>query len=206
MPFHKIDHPLADHLLTGLRDENTPSATFRRYSHQLSAILALEATQDLERGLRTIRTPIEAMDGPVLKQGLTVIPVLRAGLSMQEPILELFPEVSVGYVGLERDHETAVASRYYMKLPPLSGRCVLCLDPMLATGGSASQAITLLKKNGADLIKMICVVASPEGVARMDRDHPEVNIYGAALDRELDANSYICPGLGDFGDRLYGTL
>jgi uracil phosphoribosyltransferase len=146
------------------------------------------------------------MEGQVLAQGLVVIPILRAGLAMLEPFLELFPDVSVGYIGLERDHATAVASSYYCKLPQVVGRTTLVVDPMLATGGSASQAIDVVKAAGASDVRLVCVVAAPEGVAAIEQAHPAVPIFAAALDRELNEKKYICPGLGDFGDRLYGTL
>ncbi|HVL38660.1 MAG TPA: uracil phosphoribosyltransferase, partial [Fimbriimonadaceae bacterium] len=142
----------------------------------------------------------------VLGQPLAVVPVLRAGLGMLEPITDLFPDVSVGYIGLERHHDTAIAHSYYSKLPVLSGKYTLCVDPMLATGGSASQAISLIKTHGPDRVVMVSVVSAPEGVRRLERDHPEVEIFTAALDRQLNEQKYILPGLGDYGDRLYGTL
>jgi uracil phosphoribosyltransferase len=165
----------------------------------------LEATADLPIRKEIVETPLEKTEATKLGCGLAVVPILRAGLSMLESALELFPDVAVGYVGLERSHETAVASSYYSKLPPLAGRRVLCVDPMLATGGSASQAIALLKQHGATDVSLVCVVAAPEGVERMIQDHPEVPIFVAALDRELNGSKYILPGLGDYGDRLYGT-
>ncbi|MDX1932334.1 MAG: uracil phosphoribosyltransferase [Capsulimonadales bacterium] len=200
-----IDHPLARHLVTHLRDETTKPALFRTVSNHLTVLLALEATRDLPTRLQEIRTPLEGMVGEVLAGGLVVVPILRAGLGMLGPIVELFPEVAVGYIGLARDHTTAVASSYYCKLPPMNERTVLVTDPMLATGGSASQAITAIKKAGATRIRLVCVVAAPEGVARVHADHPDVPIYLAALDRELNPARYILPGLGDYGDRLYGT-
>jgi uracil phosphoribosyltransferase len=134
-----------------------------------------------------------------------VVPILRAGLGLVQPYLDLFPDVSVGYVGLERDHQTAVARSYYCKLPPLAGQRVLCVDPMLATGGSAVQALDLLREQGAEDLALVVIVAAPEGVAAVEARHPTVPIFTAALDRELNAKKYILPGLGDFGDRLYGT-
>ena len=153
----------------------------------------------------TVQTPLAATEGHRLAERLAVVPVLRAGLGMLESAVELFPHVSVGYIGLERHEETAVARSYYRKLPSLAGMFTLCLDPMLATGGSASQAIALIKAAGATHISMVCIVAAPEGVARLATDHPEVAVYAAAMDDRLDARKYIVPGLGDFGDRLYGT-
>jgi uracil phosphoribosyltransferase len=141
----------------------------------------------------------------VLARPLAIVPVLRAGLGMVEPFLGLFPDVSVGYVGLERDHATAIARSYYCKLPPLDGRRVLVIDPMLATGGSAAQALDVVKSAGGADVALVCIVAAPEGVAFVEQRHPIVPIFTAALDRELNARKYILPGLGDFGDRLYGT-
>ncbi len=204
MPY-VIDHPLAAHALTHLRDKTTAPATFRTLCYQVGLLLALEATRDLPTQPKSIETPLEKIDSPVLGQGLVVVPILRAGLGMLQPYTDLFPSVSVGYVGLERDHETAVAHSYYCKLPPLDGRRVLCVDPMLATGGSASQALRVLRENGAQDLRLVTIVSAPEGVAAIEKDHPDVPVITAAVDRELNNQSYIVPGLGDFGDRLYGT-
>lgn len=206
MDIRIVDHPLARHLVTQLRDVSTEPARFRRVTDHLAVILALEATRDLPLKAETIRTPLETMEGQALAQALVVVPILRAGLGLLSPIVELFPEVAVGYIGLARDHTTAVASSYYIKLPPLTDRPVLIVDPMLATGGSACQAIDAIKEAGATDVRLVCVVAAPEGVAEVARQHPDVPMFGAALDRELNAQKYILPGLGDFGDRLYGTL
>ncbi len=206
MPLFVCDHPLARHLLTQLRDQSTPPERFRRVSRLLSQIIILDATRDLKLKEVEVDTPLERVYDASLAQGLAVVPVLRAGLSMLEPALQMFPDVAVGYIGLERNEDTAVAHSYYVKLPKLEGRVALCLDPMLATGGSASQAITLLKGNGAERVVMVSVVSAPEGVARLEVDHPDVPIHTAALDRELNSQRYILPGLGDFGDRLYGTM
>ncbi len=154
----------------------------------------------------TIETPIQPTEVNVLDQGLAVIPVLRAGLGMLEPVLDLFPDVAVGYIGLERHEDTAVARSYYSKLPRLEGRFTPCLDPMLATGGSASQAISLIKHHGAPNVVMVSVVAAPEGVQRLTEQHPDITIITASLDEGLNDRKYIVPGLGDFGDRLYGTF
>jgi len=141
----------------------------------------------------------------VLGQGIVVVPILRAGLGMLQPYTDLFPSVSVGYVGLERDHKTAVAQSYYCKIPPLEGRRVICVDPMLATGGSAAQALTVLREKGAQDLRLVTIVSAPEGIAAIEAQHPDVLIITAAIDRQLNEQSYIVPGLGDFGDRLYGT-
>ena len=201
-----LQHPLAMHFLTHLRDGTTKPSLFRLLTKRLGVLLALEATRDLATRPRTIQTPMEEHVGPVLSDSLVAVPVLRAGLGMLDPIVEFFPDVSVGYIGLERDHATAVASSYYAKLPPrMAGRTTLVLDPMLATGGSASQAIATVKAAGAGPIKMLSVVAAPQGVQRLNDEHPDVAVFTAGLDRDLNALKYILPGLGDFGDRLYGT-
>jgi uracil phosphoribosyltransferase len=206
MPLHILDHPLASHIMTHLRDVTTKPATFRTLCYQLSLLLAIDATRDLPTEEKAIQTPLEPMNGRVLThQPLVVVPILRAGLGMVQPFLDTFPDVSVGYLGLERDHETAVARNYYCKLPPLAGRRVFLVDPMLATGGSAAQAITVAKQHGAVNPRLVCIVAAPEGVAEIERHHPGTVIHVAALDRALNAKKYILPGLGDFGDRLYGT-
>lgn len=204
---HVLDHPLAQHVITHLRDKTTRPATFRTLCYQLSLLLAVEATRDLPTTDKTIETPLERHVGRVLShQPLIVVPILRAGLGMVQPILDAFPDVSVGYIGLERDHETAVARSYYCKLPPLTGSSrILLVDPMLATGGSAVQAIHALRDRGAVDITLLSIVSAPEGVAEVDRHFPGLRIYTAALDRQLNDRKYILPGLGDFGDRLYGT-
>ena len=200
-----IEHPLVTHVLTHLRDKTTKPALFRTLCDQITLLLALEATRDLATEEKMIDTPLEPMIGRVLAKPLAVVPILRAGLGMVKPLLDFFPDVSVGYVGLERDHITAIAHSYYCKLPSLEGRRVLVVDPMLATGGSAVQALDVVKTAGAKDLALVCIVAAPEGVALVAQWHPEVPIFTAALDRELNAEKYILPGLGDFGDRLYGT-
>ena len=206
MPLHILDHPLAAHIITHLRDKTTKPATFRTLAYQLSLLLAIESTGDIETEEKTIETPLEKMPGRVLApQPLVVVPILRAGLGMVQPFTDIFPDVAVGYVGLERDHATAVARSYYCKLPPLAGRHVFVVDPMLATGGSAVQALNIVKQNGATDVRLVCIVSSPEGVAEVEKHHPGTTIHTAALDRALNTRKYIVPGLGDFGDRLYGT-
>ena len=201
-----LDHPLASHYLTRLRDRETEPAIFRLLAHKLTTLLALEATVNLRVDFQPVETPMETAVGALINEAAVAVPILRAGLGMLEAFVELLPDVSVGYVGLERDHETAVASAYYSKLPPdLAGRPTFVLDPMLATGGSAANAIDKLKDAGADRITMVSIVAAPEGVIFLNERHPDVRIVTAALDRQLNAIKYILPGLGDFGDRLYGT-
>jgi uracil phosphoribosyltransferase len=204
---HLLDHPLARHLVTHLRDRTTKPATFRSLCHHLSVLLALEATRDLATRETAIHTPLEPCAGHVLARPLVVVPILRAGLGMVEAIATLFPEVSVGYIGLERDHATAQARNYYCKLPPLAGARVLLVDPMLATGGSAVQALDVIMRRAGESpeVRLLNVVAAPEGVRAVETAHPAVPIYAGALDRCLDPRKYILPGLGDFGDRLYGT-
>jgi uracil phosphoribosyltransferase len=205
MPLHVLQHPFAAHIMTHLRDATTKPATFRTLAYQVGLLLAIEATRDLATAEKRVHTPLEPCTGRVLARPLVVVPILRAGLGMTQPFLDLFPDVSVGYVGLERDHETAVARSYYCKLPPLAATRVLVLDPMLATGGSAAQALTVVKASGATDVSFVCIVASPQGVETVRVAHPEVPVHTAALDRDLNDRKYILPGLGDFGDRLYGT-
>lgn len=205
MPLQVLDHPLASHLLAGLRDKSTEPDQFRQLCRSLTTLLVLEATKDLKTVVREVETPLQKTSQRVLDQTLAVVPVLRAGLGMLEPAVQLFPEVAVGYIGLERHEDTAIARSYYCKLPDLTGKFTLCLDPMLATGGSASQALSLIKDRGAETAVMVCVVAAPEGVAKLQQDHPGVRIVTAGLDEGLNDRKYILPGLGDFGDRLYAT-
>lgn len=206
MPLHILDHPLAAHIITHLRDKTTKPATFRTLAYQISMLLAIEATSQIETEEKEIETPLERMTGRVLAhETLVVVPILRAGLGMVQPFSDIFPDVSVGYIGLERDHTTAVARSYYCKLPPLRHRHVFLVDPMLATGGSAVQALNIVKDQGGVDPTLVCIVAAPEGVAEVEKHHPGTPIHTAALDRQLNAKKYILPGLGDFGDRLYGT-
>lgn len=205
MPLRILDHPLAAHQVTCLRDQNTPPELFRRATRTLSLLLALEATRDLRMLATRVTTPVAPADGALIDEGITAVPILRAGLGMLEPMLELFPNVDVGYIGLERHEETAIANSYYCKLPSLENKLVVCLDPMLATGGSASMAISLIKARNPRRVVMTCIVAAPEGIRRLEQDHPEVPIITASVDQGLDARRYIVPGVGDFGDRLFGT-
>lgn len=202
---HILNHPLGAHVVTHLRDQTTKPALFRTLAYQISLLLALEATRDLPLRVSSLRTPLESMQSPVLAQPMVVIPILRAGLGMVQPFTDLFPDVSVGYIGIERDHQTALPRSYYCKLPDLAGRRLLVVDPMLASGGSAVEALTVIKKEGGKDLRLLCIVSAPEGVAAVEAAHPDVTIFTAAHDRELDSRKYILPGLGDFGDRLYGT-
>ncbi|MBK9991347.1 MAG: uracil phosphoribosyltransferase [Verrucomicrobia bacterium] len=205
MPLHLLDHPLAAHVLTRLRDKTTPPAQFRSLCHQVALLLALDATRDLATQEHAVETPLEPFSGRALARPLVVVPILRAGLGMVQPIVDLFPDVSIGYIGLERDHDTALARSYYCKLPPLKNTRVLLVDPMLATGGSAVKALDVIFGRGATEVDLLNIVAAPEGVAVVEKAYPKMRIFSAGLDRELNARKYILPGLGDFGDRLYGT-
>ena len=170
-------------------------------------LLAAEALRDVPVSATVVTTPLGPADGRVVQTDVVVVPVLRAGLGMLDAVLELLPAARVGHIGLQRDEATAIASRYYSKLPPnLADSFVLMIDPMLATGGSAAAAIDLIKAAGARTIRMICIVSAPEGVALLEERHPDVVIYTPVIDRELNPHKFIVPGLGDFGDRLYGTV
>ncbi len=205
MPLTVLQHPVVDHWMTRLRDRTTEPVQFRTIAKRVTAFLLVEATRDLPVAGEPIETPLERVEGRALAARIVVVPILRAGLGMLEAVTEFLPHVSVGYVGLERDHTTARARTYYCKLPAVAGRTVLVVDPMLATGGSAEMAIDLLAREGATDIRLLSLVAAPEGVARVQARFPELPVFTAALDRALDARKYIVPGLGDFGDRLYGT-
>lgn len=205
MPLHVSKHPLVADSLRGLRDKATQPDEFRTLSRNVITLLLYEATADLPVRKGTVQTPLAEAPAIEVEQEVVAIPVLRAGLGLLAPVLELLPRVSVGYIGLERDEQTAVARIYYNKLPSLRGKIPLLLDPMLATGGSAAQALDLIKEAGGQDSRMICVVAAPEGVKVLADRHPEVDIYTAALDERLNDRAYIVPGLGDFGDRLFGT-
>jgi uracil phosphoribosyltransferase len=205
MPLKVSSHPLVAASLAALRDRATTPDEFRILARKIITFLIYEATADLPVRRGTVQTPLGEAAASFVDDEVVAIPVLRAGLGLLGPALELLPRVSVGYIGLERDEETAVARIYYEKLPALKGKVPLLLDPMLATGGSAAQALDLIKKAGGKDPRMVCVVAAPEGVKVVEERHPEVKIFTAALDEGLNASAYIVPGLGDFGDRLFGT-
>ncbi len=201
-----VPHPLVHDALATLRDTSTPPELFRRMAVRISLLLAAEATRDVPSAPETVRTPLGPADGRRITKDVVVVPVLRAGLGMLDAILELIPTARVGHIGLQRDELTAVASQYYSKLPAdLSRSFVLMIDPMLATGGSAVAALDLLRHAGAREVRMICIVAAPEGIALVERHHPDVRIFTPVVDQGLNAHKFIVPGLGDFGDRLYGT-
>jgi len=201
-----ITHPLIQRDLTILRDRSTPTAQFRDVLRRLSHVLAFEATRDLRLRKRPVRTPLERTVGYRLADDIVIVPVLRAGLGLVDGFLALLPEARVGHVGLYRNEDTLEPVDYYSKFPRRLGRSVVfLLDPMLATGGSGSAAITFLKRKGARDIRFVSLVAAPEGVRRIARDHPDVPILTASLDRQLNRRGYILPGLGDAGDRVFGT-
>jgi uracil phosphoribosyltransferase len=202
-----VRHPLIQHKLTLLRDRKTPTKIFKELVDEMAMLMAYEATNDLPLEPVTVQTPLEQTVGKqVSGKKLTLVPILRAGLGMVEGILRLVPSARVGHIGLYRDHDTLKPVDYYFKVPSDAvERDFLVLDPMLATGGSASAAVSSLKRAGATRVRFLCLVAAPEGVQRMHRDHPDVQIFSAALDRELNTHGYILPGLGDAGDRLFGT-
>jgi uracil phosphoribosyltransferase len=202
-----LDHPLAQDLLARLRARDTDPAQFRILTRRLGWLLVLEATRDLRTEPITVDTPLEPMQGARLAEPLVAIPVLRAGLGLLDAVTDLFPDTVVGYLGMERDEITLRPRDYYAKLPPMQGRRALVLDPMLATGGSATAAIAHVKASAAPTgIVFVCVVAAPEGVERLGADHPDVTVVAGALDRQLNEHGFILPGLGDFGDRLHGTI
>jgi uracil phosphoribosyltransferase len=201
-----ITHPVIQHKLTRLRNRDTGIKEFRENLEEITTLMAYEISRDLPLSDISIETPMEPYTGLKLARSTVVVPVLRAGLGMVEGITRLLPEVRVGHIGLYRDHDSLEPVQYYNRLPEyLQETVVILLDPMLATGGSASQAIHLLKEAGATEIKLVCIVGAPEGVGKIEKDHPDVNIYLAALDRGLNGQGYIIPGLGDAGDRLFGT-
>jgi uracil phosphoribosyltransferase len=201
-----ISHPLVQQKLTYLRDKNTSTREFRKLLSEITALMLFEITEDLLTKDVEIETPLEKTSSKVLKDYVVLVPVLRAGLGMLDGALDLIPNAKVGHIGLYRDEKTLQPVEYYAKFPPVMPEAiVIMLDPMLATGGSSSAAISLLKKRGAKKLKCLSLVSAPEGILRMQQDHPDVMIYTASIDRKLNENGYIVPGLGDAGDRLYGT-
>ena len=201
------NHPLIQHKITKLRDKNTGTAEFRSIVSEIAMLMAFEAMRDLDTEDIPVETPIEMTDSPVIAgRKQAIIPILRAGLGMTDGILRLVPTAKVGHVGMYRDPVTHEPHEYYCKLPdPISERIIIVTDPMLATGGSAVDSIRLIKEHGGKKIKFMCIIAAPEGVEVLSKAHPDVQIYIGHLDRELNENAYICPGLGDAGDRIFGT-
>ncbi len=202
-----MEHPLIQHKISMLRDKNTGTNEFRLLVEEIAMLMGFEALRDLPLQEIEIETPIEKTMTPVLAgKKLAVVPILRAGLGMVTGITNLVPTAKIGHIGLYRDPETHEPQEYYCKLPsPIELRTILVVDPMLATGGSASAAVDFIKEHGGKKIKFMCIIAAPEGLERLKKDHPDIQIYVGHLDRELNENAYICPGLGDAGDRIFGT-
>jgi uracil phosphoribosyltransferase len=206
-PLTVVDHPLVQHKLTIMRDRETSTASFRRLLREISLLLAYEVTRDLPMTTKRIETPLEAMDAPAIEgKKLALVSILRAGNGLLDGILELVPAARVGFIGLYRDPATLEPVQYYCKLPDrLDERVSIVVDPMLATGNSSAAAVDLVKRAGGRSIRFLCLLAAPEGIARMQAAHPDVPIVTAAVDRHLNDHGYIVPGLGDAGDRMFGT-
>ena len=202
-----LDHPLLQHKISLLRDKNTGTNEFRAMVSEIAMLMGFVALSDLPTKEVEIETPLETCRTPVIAgRKLAVVPILRAGLGMVDGILKLVPSAKVGHIGLYRDEETHEPHEYYCKLPsPIEERTIVVTDPMLATGGSAVAAVDFIKQHGGKKIKFLCIIAAPEGLKRLHEAHPDVQIYVGHLDRELNENAYICPGLGDAGDRIFGT-
>ncbi len=204
---HISNHPLIKHKISILRDKHTGTNEFRTLSDEIAVLLGFEALKDLELETREIETPLTKYNAPFISgKKLAIVPVLRAGLGMVNGILTLVPSAKIGHIGLYRDHDTMEPQEYYCKLPEnIDERLVLVIDPMLATGGSACAAVDFIKKKGGKNIKFLCIIAAPEGVERLHREHPDIEIYIGTLDEKLNEDCYIVPGLGDAGDRIFGT-
>lgn len=204
---HILTHPLIQHKISRLRDKSTGTNEFRALVEEIAMLMGFEALSDLPTEMIEVETPIEKCMTPVIAgRKLAVVPILRAGLGMVEGILDLVPSAKVGHIGLYRDEVTHEPHEYYCKLPnPIDQRTIVVTDPMLATGGSAVAAVNFIKQHGGKKIKFLCIIAAPEGLRRLHREHPDVQIYVGHLDRELNSDAYICPGLGDAGDRIFGT-
>jgi uracil phosphoribosyltransferase len=201
-----IDHPVVQTKLTELRDYTADHRKFRALLDEIAGLMVYEVTRDWPTQPRPIQTPLERMTGKVLARQVTLVPILRAGLGMADGVLKLLPDARLGHLGVRRDEATLQPIAYYQKLPPdIASTEVLLIDPMLATGGSGSAAISYLKQAGVTDMRFVCLVAAPEGITALHAQHPEVPIYCAAIDRQLDEKGYIVPGLGDAGDRLFGT-
>ena len=204
---HIMNHPLVAHKLTIMRDENTSVKDFRELVSEIGMLITYEATRDLPLTTKHIKTPICEMDAPTLAgKKFVVVPILRAGLGLVDGVLRMVPSARVGHIGMYRDEETLEPHPYFCKMPKdVAERDVMIVDPMLATGGSASAAVQFMKEVGCKHIKLMCIIGAPEGVAVMQKEHPDVDIYVAALDDHLNEHGYIVPGLGDAGDRIFGT-
>ena len=202
-----MNHPLIMHKISILRNEATPVKEFRELVNEIALLMGYEATRDLDMVERPVKTPICETNGKFISKQVALVPVLRAGLGMVDALMSLIPAAKVGHIGLYRDPETHVPVEYYCKLPnDISERQAIVLDPMLATGGSAAAAIDFLKEHGAKRIKLMCIIAAPEGVEAVTKAHPDVEVFCGVIEEKLNENCYIVPGLGDAGDRLFGTL
>lgn len=207
MQIHVVNHPLIKEKMTHLRDKKTAPRNFRRLLDEIAQLLLFEVTRDLPIREVPVTTPIAETTGYALDiSGITVVPILRAGLGFLDAVLDLIPEARVGHIGLTRDEETLEPIKYYCKIPKDKNAEIILIDPMLATGGSAAAALTMLKEEGYKHFRFMCLVAAPEGVELVNREHPDVPIYTAALDDHLNEHGYIVPGLGDAGDRVFGTV
>ena len=204
---HIMDHPLILHKISMLRCKDTSVKDFRELAYEIALLMGYEATRDLALTEREVETPLAKTTGRFVDKQVALVPILRAGLGMVDALMSLIPAAKVGHIGLYRDHETLQPVEYYCKLPPdIAERQVLVLDPMLATGGSSAAAIDFIKKRGAKRIKLMCFIASPEGVEVVTKAHPDVEVFCGIVDERLNENGYIVPGLGDAGDRLFGTI
>lgn len=204
---HIMEHPLITHKITIMRDENTIPKEFNELVYEVSLLMGYEATRDLELIDKEVKTPICSTLGKIIQKQVTLVPILRAGLGMVDALRHILPASKIGHIGLYRDEDTLQPVEYYCKLTPdISERVVMVLDPMLATGGSATAAIDFIKKRGAKKIKLLSIIAAPEGIECVNKAHPDVDIYCGVVDNGLNQNGYIVPGLGDAGDRLFGTL
>ena len=204
---HIFDHPLIRHKVAIIRDKNTTTKQFREVIGEIATLMAFEAFKDVPTQTITVETPLETVEQTVVKENsIAIVPILRAGLGMVDGILTLFPAAKVGHIGMYRNEETLEPQEYYCKLPQgIEEKVVMLVDPMLATGGSACDAIALLKKRGCKHIKFLAIIGAPEGVEKVHTEHPDVEVYVSTLDRQLNENGYILPGLGDAGDRIFGT-
>ena len=201
-----IDHPVVQTKLSELRDKSSDHRKFRSLLNQIASLMIYEVSRDWPTVERAVETPLETMKGKVLSKRVTLVPILRAGLGMSDGVLRILPDARLGHLGVYRDEKTLEPVSYYQKLPPdIAQTEVLLIDPMLATGGSGSAAVSFLKKAGVKTMRFICLVAAPEGIAALHAQHPEIQIYCAAIDRQLNEKGYILPGLGDAGDRIFGT-
>ncbi len=204
---HILDHPLIRHKVAIIRDKNTTTKQFREVIGEIATLMAFEAFKDVPTQTVTVETPLETVEQTVVKENsIAIVPILRAGLGMVDGILTLFPAAKVGHIGMYRNEETLEPQEYYCKLPQgIEDKVVMLVDPMLATGGSACDAIALLKKRGCKHIKFLAIIGAPEGIEKVHSAHPDVEVYVSTLDRQLNENGYILPGLGDAGDRIFGT-